>query len=222
MEGFVEDKHMYKKHKSHDEDVQPACINEEQFAQQFFNFMRKNPQYVVQVHASKINLDVDGAVQPFTPSNAGSTPDNQKYHVDDIKEIAPCTLLYVKGRTLRTIEVDDAIVLPGHIFYSRSVPLECVAVKVTTIREGCEFNDLDYPNEEEGIEKLKDAKENFILWSCKDIILKTYSSLIVSPQRKEDEGTPTLNIPVCSQELPSNVLKEKEVEIPPKQQEPPQ
>jgi hypothetical protein len=176
----------------------------------------------VQVHASKINLDVDGAVQPFTPSNAGSTPDNQKYHVDDIKEIAPCTLLYVKGRTLRTIEVDDTIVLPGHIFYSRSVPLECVAVKVTTIREGCEFNDLDYPNEEEGIEKLKDAKENFILWSCKDIILKTYSSLIVSPQRKEDEGTPTLNIPVCPQELPSNVSKEKEVEIPPKQQEPPQ
>jgi hypothetical protein len=46
-EGFMEDRHMYKKRKSHDEDVQPARINEEEFAQQFFNFMRKNPQYVV-------------------------------------------------------------------------------------------------------------------------------------------------------------------------------
>jgi hypothetical protein len=46
-EGFVEHRHMYKKHKSHDEDVHPARINEEEFAPQFFNFMRKNPQYVV-------------------------------------------------------------------------------------------------------------------------------------------------------------------------------
>jgi hypothetical protein len=38
---------------------------------------------------------------------------------------------------------------------------------VTTIREGREFEDLDYPNEEERIEKLKDAKENFNLWLVK-------------------------------------------------------
>jgi hypothetical protein len=36
-------------------------------------------------------------------------------------------------------------------------------VKVTTIKEGREFEHLDYPDEEEGIEKLKDAKGNFIL-----------------------------------------------------------
>jgi hypothetical protein len=176
----------------------------------------------VQVHVPEINLDVGGVVQPFNPSSAGSTPDNQKYPVDDIKEATPCTLLYVKGRTLRTIEVADAIVLLGRIFHSWSVPSECVVVEVTTIREGCEFEDLDYPNEEEGIEKLKDAKGNFILCPCKDIILKTRSSPIVLPQSKEDEGTPTLNIPLHSQEPPSNVLKEKEVEVPPKQQEPPQ
>jgi hypothetical protein len=115
------------------------------------------------VHVPEINLDVDDAVQPFTPSSAGSAHDNQKYPVDDIKEATPCTLLYVKGRTLRTIEVADAIVLHGHIFHSRSVLSECVVVEVTTIREGHEFKDLDYPNEEEGIEKLKDAKVNFIL-----------------------------------------------------------
>jgi hypothetical protein len=36
-------------------------------------------------------------------------------------------------------------------------------VEVTTIREGHELEDLDYPNEVEMIEKLKDAKGDFIL-----------------------------------------------------------
>jgi hypothetical protein len=62
---------------------------------------------------------------------------------------------YVKGRTLRTIEVADAIVMATHIIHSRPVLSECAVVKVTTIREGREFADLDYPDEEEWIEKLK-------------------------------------------------------------------
>jgi hypothetical protein len=100
------------------------------------------------VHVPEINLDVSSAIQPFTPSSASSAPDNQKYHVDDIKEATPCTLLYVKGRTLRTIEVAEAIVLPGHIFHSQPVLSKCVVVEVTKIREGRKFEDLDYPNEE--------------------------------------------------------------------------
>jgi hypothetical protein len=77
------------------------------------------------------------------------------------------------------------------IMHGRPIPSECIVVKVTMIREGHEFEDLDHPNEEDGIEKLKDAKGNFILWPRKDIIIKTRSSLIVSPQSREDEGTPT-------------------------------
>jgi hypothetical protein len=114
-------------------------------------------------------------------SSAGSTPDNQKYPVDDINEPTPCTLLYAKGRTLRTIEVADAIVMATHIMHGRPIPLECAVVEVTTIREGLEFEDLDYLDEEEGIENLKDAKGNLILRSHKDIIIKTCSSMIVSP-----------------------------------------
>jgi hypothetical protein len=83
--------------------------------------------------------------------------------VDDINESTPCTLLYVKGKTLRTIEVADAIVMATRIMHGWPVPLECAVVEVTMIREGHEFEDLDYPDEEEGIEKLKDAKGNFIL-----------------------------------------------------------
>jgi hypothetical protein len=42
-EGFVDESHMYKKHKTQE----IAHNAEETFAQQFFNFMRKKPQYVV-------------------------------------------------------------------------------------------------------------------------------------------------------------------------------
>jgi hypothetical protein len=58
-----------------------------------------------------------------------------------------------------------------HIMHGRPIPPECAVVEVTTIREGHEFEDLDYPDEEEG---------NFIIWPYKDIFLKTRSSLIVS------------------------------------------
>jgi hypothetical protein len=127
----------------------------------------------------------------FTLRSVISAPDHQKYHVNDINKSIPCTLLYVKGKTLRRIEVVDAIVMATCIMHGRPIPSECAVVKVTTIRKGREFEDLDYPDEEEGIEKLKDAKGNFIIWSHKDIILKTHSSPIVSPYHREDEGTPT-------------------------------
>jgi hypothetical protein len=78
--------------------------------------------------------------------------------LDGINELTPCALLHVKGKTLRTIEVAGAIVMATHIMHGRPIPLECAVVEVTTIREGCEFEDLDYPDKEEGIEKLKDAK----------------------------------------------------------------
>jgi hypothetical protein len=78
--------------------------------------------------------------------------------VDDINEPTPCTLLYVKGKTLRTIKVAGTIVMATRIMHGRPIPSECAVVEVIMIREGHEFEDLDYPDKEEGIEKLKDAK----------------------------------------------------------------
>jgi hypothetical protein len=117
------------------------------------------------VSVPQINFDIGTAMPQVVPppSSADSTPDHQKYPVDDINETTPCTLLYIKGRTLRTIEVVDSIVMATRIMHDRPIPLECAVVEVTTIREGCEFEDLDYPDEVEGIEKLKDATGNFIL-----------------------------------------------------------
>jgi hypothetical protein len=135
------------------------------------------------VSVPQVNLEVGTTTAQVVPapSSAGSALDKQKYPMHDINEPTPCTLLYVKGRTLRTIEVADAIVTATHIMHGQPVPSECAVVKLTTIREGCEFEDLDYPDEEEGIEMLKDAKGNSILWPRKDRIIKTRSSPIVLP-----------------------------------------
>jgi hypothetical protein len=139
----------------------------------------------------KINLDLGATVQqPFDLRIAGSARnrDKDKYPMDDIKDLTPCTLMYVKGSTSRIIKVAKAIVMPSCILYGRPIPAECAVVEVTPIREGHEFEDLDYPNEDERIEKLVDAKGAFILWTRKDIIVKTHSSSIVSPRSTEDGG----------------------------------
>jgi hypothetical protein len=83
--------------------------------------------------------------------------------MDDIKDPTPCTLIYVKGRTSWTIKVVEATVVPSCMLNGRPVPAECAVVEVTMIREGCEFEDIDYPDEEEGIEKLVDPKGTLIL-----------------------------------------------------------
>jgi hypothetical protein len=191
-EGFADESYLYKKHKTHE----IAHNAEETFTKQFFNFMRKYPQYSVQMPIPEINLDIGATVQPFALTNAGSSPnkDKDKYHMDDINDPTPCTLMYVKGKTSRTIKVAEATVIPSHILHGRPVLPECAVVKVTTIREGCEFEGLDYPDEEEGIEKLVDAKGTFIVWPRKDIIVKTRSSTIVSPQSTKARSTPTLNM----------------------------
>jgi hypothetical protein len=169
------------------------------FAQQFFNFLRTNPQYVVQMPILEIKLDLGATVQPFALRSAGSNPNQDKYPVDDIKDPTPCTLMYIKGRTSRTIEVAKATVMPSHILHGHPILAECAMVKVTMIREGHEFKDLDYPNEEEGIEKLVNANWTFILWPRKDTIVKTRSSPIVLPRCTDTGGTPTSNMLMSAQ-----------------------
>jgi hypothetical protein len=60
-EGFMEDIHMYKKRGIHDIDAESAN-NEEEFATQFFNFMKKHLDIIIsQVSVPQINLDIGTA-----------------------------------------------------------------------------------------------------------------------------------------------------------------
>jgi hypothetical protein len=89
---------MYKKHGRRNTDVESANNDEEQFVTQFINFMRKYPNIIIsQVSVPEINLDIGIG---FTLSSVGFPLDHQKYHVDNINEPTPCTLLYVKERPL--------------------------------------------------------------------------------------------------------------------------
>jgi hypothetical protein len=145
---------MYKKCRTHDEDTEPVHNDEEAFAQQFFNFLRKTPQYVVQIPIPEINV---------ASRSADSAPDKQKYSMDYINNPTPCTLFYIKGKKSMDIEVASAIMVTDHILHGQPIPIECAVVKVTTIREGHEFEDLDYPDKEERIVKLRDTKGTFML-----------------------------------------------------------
>jgi hypothetical protein len=69
---------MYKKHGRHNIEAKSAN-NEEQFASQFFNFMRKHPKLIIsQVYVPQINLEVGTATPQVVPtlSSASSAPDN--------------------------------------------------------------------------------------------------------------------------------------------------
>jgi hypothetical protein len=101
----------------------------------------------------EINLDIGATVQPFASCIAGSAPnkDREKYPVDAIKDRTPCTLMYVKGRTSRIIKVVKATVVANRILHGQPIPAKCTVVEVTMIKEGHEFEDLDYPDEEEGL-----------------------------------------------------------------------
>jgi hypothetical protein len=87
--------------------------------------MRKHPDIVIsRVSIPQINLDIGTALPRAMPAlgSTGFAPDHQKYLVDDINEPTPCTLLYVKGRMLRTIKVADAIMMATRIMHGRPVP----------------------------------------------------------------------------------------------------
>jgi hypothetical protein len=83
--------------------------------------MRKQPDIVIsQVSVPQTNLDIS---TEFTLSSADSRPGHQKYLLDDINETTPCTLLYIKGRTLWTTEVVDAIMMATRIMHGWLIPL---------------------------------------------------------------------------------------------------
>ena len=65
------------------------------------------------------------------------------------------------------------------------IPQECARVQIIKVVDDkyltCE---IDYPNEEEGIETLEDAINQFVLWPRREIIIHT---ILDSPQPHEED-----------------------------------
>jgi hypothetical protein len=91
-----------------------------------------------------------------------------KYTVNnDIVEDTPCKLVIPYQTTKDKFrEVAIAMALPGHVFL-KPPPLEYAWVQVFLSNESCK---IDIPTDE-GIELLNDAKNQYILWHHRDIIL---------------------------------------------------
>ena len=101
------------------------------------------------------------------PSSAGSIA-NARYPVDDIAEDTPCKLVIPYGRKQDKFrEVATAMALTGHVFPNPPPPEYAWVQVVSVSDESCE---IDIPTDD-GIELLGDARNQYILWHRRDIIL---------------------------------------------------
>jgi hypothetical protein len=118
----------------------------------------------------KLMLSQIGAIS--TPSSVGSIA-NAKHPVDDIEEDTPCKLVIPYGRKLDKFrEAGTAMALTGHVFPNPPPPEYAWVQVVSVSDEPCE---IDIPTKD-GIELLGDARNQYILWHHRDIILNASPS----------------------------------------------
>jgi hypothetical protein len=115
-----------------------------------------------------------------TPSSVGSIA-NAKHPVDDIVEDTPCKLVIPYGRKLDKFrEVGTAMTLIGHVFPNPPPPEYAWVQVVSVSDESCEIDILT----EDGIELLSDARNQYILWHRRDIILNASPSPVQPSQER--------------------------------------
>jgi hypothetical protein len=108
---------------------------------------------------------------PIVPSSIGSTANREHYSVDDIVATTACSLVISYGITnIRTIEVATGLVIPGCDYHNKKMLEEYCKVEVLTVVEGHWDDFLDIPTPD-GVEKLSQAINEFILWPRRDIRL---------------------------------------------------
>jgi len=95
----------------------------------------------------------------------------EHYAVDDIIAPTACSLVILYGITnIRMIEVATDMVIPGHDYHNKKMLEEYYRVEVLTGVEGHRDDFLDIPTPD-GVEKLGQAINEFILWPRWDIRL---------------------------------------------------
>ena len=98
------------------------------------------------------------------PCSVASTANKVHYLVDDIVNPTPCSIVIRYGiNNHRTREVATGKAIPGRKYHGDDIPEDYCRVEVSTVVQGYENEMLDIPGPE-GIEKLGQAINNFILW----------------------------------------------------------
>jgi hypothetical protein len=111
-----------------------------------------------------------------TPSSVGSFA-NAKHLVDDIVEDTPCKLVIPYGRKLDKFQVGTAMALTGYVFPNPPPPEYAWVQVVSVSDESCE------------IELLGDARNQYILWHHRDIVLNASPSPFQPSQERVPPGS---------------------------------
>jgi CRISPR/Cas system-associated exonuclease Cas4 (RecB family) len=102
------------------------------------------------------------------------------YTMDDITIGMPCRLHIPLGKVgNKTKEVATGVAMPGHVLHNNPIPVEYAKVLV---REITDMGYIDYPLDRvtpDGVNKLGQAINQFILWNPREILLNGS----ISPQR---------------------------------------
>lgn len=105
------------------------------------------------------------------PCRAASMANKVCYPIDDIDRPAPCTLVIRYGmNNIHTREVATGFAILGRQYHGRDIPEDYCRVEVSTVVQVYEDDMLEILGPE-GIEKLGQAINNFIIWHRRDVQL---------------------------------------------------
>nr|BAC20869.1 hypothetical protein [Oryza sativa Japonica Group] len=103
------------------------------------------------------------------------------------------------GRAGKTKEVASGLAIPGRQFHNSLIPADYVSVQVALVHGDQMSLELDIPTPE-GIELLRDAVNQFILWHRRDIILTgQFMSMTPAPSVPNTSAPPAPpSPPICT------------------------
>ena len=163
------------------------------------------------------------------PSSIASTRDKVHYPVDEIDSPVPCSLVIRYGfNSNRTRDVAIGLAILGHKFHGSEISEDYHRVEMLTIVQGYGDNMLDISGPE-GIEKLGQAINNFILWPQRDVLLSQLPVPLPRevPQTQESSHPTSLPTPPTSLILhpqsppPPSPIMPQPLSLPPSKPTPP-
>jgi hypothetical protein len=191
--GFPQEAQSYKKRDAYKAKMRQEITNQvtQQVTQQFYSLAAQHPQAFP-------DLVPHGLQSTQILSSVGSV-ENTTYPVDSITGPTPCSFVVPIGRAGKTKEVASGLAIPGRQFHNSLIPADYVSVQVALVHGDQMSLELDIPTPE-GIELLRDAVNQFILWHRRDIILTgQFMSMTPAPSVPNTSAPPAPpSPPICT------------------------